>query len=76
VQRGLFGKEAPNLLGRESGDINGVAIEALRLQPSYEPQHHGPRLRRESAHVVHVFVVAAQFLSAGLVLTGGGAMAP
>jgi len=62
VQRGLLGKEAPDVLGRDGCDIDGVAVEALRQQPPNDPQHHGSALRREPAHVVHVLVVATQFL--------------
>ena len=62
MQRGLFGKEAPDVLRRDGLDIDGVAIEALRQQPPDDPQHHSPALRREPAHMVHVIVVATQFL--------------
>ena len=62
MQHGLLGKEAPDVLGRDGLEIDGVAIEALRQQSSDDPQHHGSRRRSKSAHVIHVIVVAAQFL--------------
>ena len=65
MQRGLFGKEAPKVLGRDGRDIDGVAVEALRQQSSYDSQRHGPGVRRKPTHVVHVIDVAAQFLIHG-----------
>ncbi|MBC7733847.1 MAG: hypothetical protein H7306_18465 [Bacteriovorax sp.] len=62
MQRGLLGKEAPDVLGRDGLDIDGVATEALRQQPPNDPQHHGSALRREPTYAVHVIVVATQFL--------------
>ena len=65
MQRSLLGEEAPYVLGRDGLDIDGVAIEALRQQPPNDPQHHGPALRREPTNMVHVIVVATQFLIYG-----------
>ena len=53
------------MLGLDRGDVDGGIVEALAEQAPDDAQRRGTGARRQSTHMVHVLVVAAQLFIHG-----------